>query len=412
MTQATAPHKLTTRSLRAIPIALACALVSLLCFIAPMYVIRPFRPQGSREFPFAMAVRQAGPVVSALCVVIAIGILIWAWRRTRLLSRMGLVLCLLLTIFGAWLTRFNVFEMMFHPYPSPAFAGAASTRLYKDDMLMSVTLGGETHAYPIGAMGYHHIVNDLVGGVPIAATYCTLCHTGVVWKRTLDGRVLTFRLAGIRNGNALLRDEETSSIWQQTTGLAIFGPLKGRQLELVHSDELTFALWRAEQPRGLVLLPNAQFAAQYERKGWEKYVERYPSVIDTAKTGVKPRELMLGIETFSASKAFPWKAVLSAKLIQDRVGAEPVLLLIGPDDFSVRAFRTEPDTTFVRQPDPATNQLMLDAESSSAWNFSGCAIRGPLTGHCLPPLDAKKDYWFDWRNYHPSTTIYATYSLR
>ena len=100
MTQATAPHKLTTRSLRAIPIALACALVSLLCFIAPMYVIRPFRPQGSREFPFAMAVRQAGPVVSALCVVIAIGILIWAWRRTRLLSRMGLVLCLLLTIFG------------------------------------------------------------------------------------------------------------------------------------------------------------------------------------------------------------------------------------------------------------------------------------------------------------------------
>jgi hypothetical protein len=377
-----------------------------------MYVIRPFRPQGPREFPFALAVRQAGPIVSALCVLIAIGVVIWAWNRTSILARIGLVVCLLLAIFGAWLARFNVFEMMFHPYPSPAFGAAASVKLDKDDMVMSVTIGGETHAYPIGAMGYHHIVNDVVGGVPVTATYCTLCHTGVIWKRTVGGRVLTFRLGGIRNGNALLRDEETSSIWQQTTGIALFGPLKGRQLELVHSDELTFALWHAEQPRGLILQPNAQFAAQYERKGWEKYVERYPSVIDTSKTGVKPRELMLGIETASASKAFPWKAVLSAKLIQDHVGADPALLVIGPDDFSVRVFRTQPGTTFVRHPDPATGQLMIDAETSSVWNFAGCAIRGPLSGHCLQRLDAKKDYWFDWRNYHPSTTIYASYPLR
>ena len=405
MKQSTIAQLQTTSVPFAGPVSLACAVISLFCFIAPIYVIRPFRPQGPREFPFALAVRQAGPIISALCVLVAIAALIRAWPHTRrILSRIGLVLCLLLAFIAAWLTRVNVFEIMFHPYLSPAFGAADSVVLDQDDMVMSITLGGETHAYPIGAMGYHHIVNDVVGGTPVAVTYCTLCHTGIIWKRVLDGRILTFRLIGIRNGNALLRDEETSSIWQQTTGIAVFGPLKGKQLDLMHSDELTFALWRAEQPRGLILKPSPEFASLYEKKDWEKSVEKFPSVIDTAKSGIKPRELMLGIATASASMAFRWKTLLSAGIIQDSVGADSVLLVIGPDNFSARAFQIQTNATFLRQ-GPVTNGLMTDAETSSVWNFSGCAVSGPLKGQCLQPLDAKKDYWFDWLNYHPSTAV-------
>ena len=54
-----------------------------------------------------------------------------------------------------------------------------------DDKVLAVTLGQEARAYPIRTMGYHHIVNDTVNGVPIAVTYCTLCHTGLVWNRML-----------------------------------------------------------------------------------------------------------------------------------------------------------------------------------------------------------------------------------
>ena len=233
-----------------------------------MYVIRPFRAQGPHEFPLAMAVRQAGPVVSALCVLFAIAVLIRAWPRVRAGSRAILIVCVLLALAGAGLTRVNIFEIMFHPYASPAFEAADAAALDPDDLVLSVTLGGETHAFPIRAIGYHHIVNDMVGGWPVAATYCTLCHTGIVWKRVVDGQVLTFRLTGIRNGNALLRDEETGTIWQQTTGVAIFGPLKGKHLELVHSDELTFTAWRNEQPHGLILKPDPEFAALYEKKDW------------------------------------------------------------------------------------------------------------------------------------------------
>ena len=81
---------------------------------------------------------------------------------------------------------------------------------------------------------------------------------------------------------------KTSSIWQQSTGIAIFGPFRGRQLQLVHCDELTFALWRKEVPNGMVLKPDAQHAGEYDDKDWEKHVEQTRTVVDTSKSGISP----------------------------------------------------------------------------------------------------------------------------
>lgn len=385
--------------------AIACAIVSLACFLFPMYIIQPYRAQGPREFPLAIAIRDTGPVLSALCVLFIMAVMFRLWSRVDRRSRFGLTACLIVAVAGAALTRINVFELMFHPDLSPDFGPATSANIDSDDMVISFTQNGETHAWPVRALGYHHIVNDVVGGVPVVATYCTLCHTGIVWSRQVDGRVLTFRLTGIRNGNALLRDEETNTIWQQTTGEAIYGTLKGKHLQMMHSDELTFALWKKEQPRGLVLKPDAKSAPSYEPKDWEKNVLEDPVVVDTSKTGIAPRELMVGIATGSGSKAFPMKSVLSAGLIQDRVGADSVLLVVAPDNLSVRAFRAQPNATYIRSNPPA-DALMTDTETSSAWNFSGCAVSGPLQGQCLTPLNAVKDYWFDWMNYHPQTAVF------
>jgi len=79
-----------------------------------------------------------------------------------------------------------------------------------------------------------------------------------VWKSTVDGRVLHFRLAGINNQNFIMRDEETGSWWQQISGKAIQGPLKGKQLAPVAFDEVSFAIWKQEHPSGQVLAPDRQ----------------------------------------------------------------------------------------------------------------------------------------------------------
>jgi hypothetical protein len=242
-----------------------------------------------------------------------------------------------------------------------------------------------------------------------------------VFQRTIDGIQLRFHLAGINNQNFLMRDEQTGTYWQQITGVAISGPLMGRHLALVSADELTFGLWKMEQPNGTVLNDVPRYSAEYAPENWDIRMAKAPTVISYAQAGLKPRDLMLGIHAFGASRAFPYAAVLKEKLIQDRIGSEPILLVVGGDNRSVRVFRqrivgTAETPQFYRiidsRSDAQANEmrsdsLFMDAQTGSQWNFQGCAVAGKLKGVCLERIDVVKDYWFDWRNYNPETTVYG-----
>jgi len=222
----------------------------------------------------------------------------------------------------------------------------------------------------------------------------------------VDGKVLHFRLAGINNQNFLMRDRESGSWWQQVSGLAIAGPMRGKALELALYDELSFALWKLESPQGQVLAQVAKDASHYE-SNWEPEVQKLPTVIDFPNSGLDSRDVVLGIEHNGASRAYPLPTVLVRAPIQDRLGGTPIVLLAGPDGKSVRAFVSELDGAeleLFHKNDSAW--ALIDSSSGSEWNFKGCAISGPSTGKCLSPLPLLKDYWFDWRNYHPSTSIF------
>jgi hypothetical protein len=122
-----------------------------------------------------------------------------------------------------------------------------------------------------------------------------------VWETTVDGRVLHFHLAGINNQNFIMKDEETGSWWQQVTGEAIFGPLRGKVLKPVFMDELTFATWKREQPQGRVLSPDEKIAAkgEYAPPDWEDRMLRVPVATQVNAPTLDKRELVVGI-TISA----------------------------------------------------------------------------------------------------------------
>jgi hypothetical protein len=403
MTQVLEEKKVGTKAWPWLLSGLAFAVVSAACVRVPMHVIRPFHPQDATALSVALWIHDAGLLLAGLCAALAVALTIWSWKRVRRIwFRVAMVCLCVVAIAGAYLTHVNIFEKMFHPYDAPAFGSEEKAPVDPNDMVLAVLLGGHARAYPILTMGYHHIVNDTVEGVPIAVTYCTLCHTGIVWDPVVDGKRLHFRLAGINNGNALLRDEETKSVWQQSTGEAIFGPLKGQHLKLIRSSELSYALWRKEQPLGDVLRPDAPYLPEYEKKGWESYVEKTPAMIDTSKSGIKPHELMLGVTVGGKNKAYPINSILAAKLIQDEVGGSPTLVVVGPDGVSIRVFKA-PGLTFARG---EGDKVMQDAETGSGWNFQGCALDGKLVGQCLKEIDANRDYWFDWMNHHPDTGVF------
>jgi hypothetical protein len=127
---------------------------------------------------------------------------------------------------------------------------------------------------------------------------------------------------------------------------------------------------------------------------------------------MKGRDLILGIQAGGASRAFLYDQVVKEKLVKDLVGTEPVLLVVGADGVSVRAFEDRipgaggvPDFYRITANEPGS--LLMDSATGSEWNFQGCAVSGRAKGTCLERVPMLKDYWFDWRNYNPGTTIYG-----
>jgi hypothetical protein len=220
------------------------------------------------------------------------------------------------------------------------------------------------------------------------------------------GLVLTFHLAGINNQNFLMRDDQTGTFWQQISGLAVSGPLSGMQLEPVHSDELSFALWRSEAPEGTVLKALPRDAHDYEIKYWDVRIAKVKTVLDFPNSGLKSRDIVMGVDAFGASRAYPVARIIAAKLVEDRLGSEPILLVTGPDGKSIRVFQARLPGQTLAPEYYKTVDVFMDSETGSEWDFSGCAVAGKRLGSCLAPVYALKDYWFDWRNYHPATTIF------
>ena len=209
-----------------------------------------------------------------------------------------------------------------------------------------------------------------------------------------------------------MRDEETGSYWQQITGAAIAGPLKGRQLTLMRQDELTFGLWKKEQPNGTVLAPLPRYAGKYEKATWEAEIGKLPTVIHGPKGTLPDRETIIGIAISGQARAYPMNRLTAqSPILLDTIGSQPIMLVLGPDGKSIRVFSRLLDArslefygqSVVTQSDAWS---LVDASTLSQWNFDGCAIAGEMKGQCLSRVEALKDYWFDWQHYHPKTGIY------
>jgi hypothetical protein len=209
-----------------------------------------------------------------------------------------------------------------------------------------------------------------------------------------------------------MRDEETGSFWQQNNGTAIAGPLRGATLTLVPQDELTFGLWKKEQPNGSVLAALPRYAAKYEKATWESEIAKLPTVIHAKKDTLPDRETILGVSLNGEARAFPLsKLTVASPVLIDAVGGEPIMLVLGPDGKSVRVFSrsvVKETLEFYGRGGGASGEPwgLADSHSLSEWSFEGCSVSGAMKGQCLERLNALKDFWFDWQHYHPVSSFY------
>jgi hypothetical protein len=230
-----------------------------------------------------------------------------------------------------------------------------------------------------------------------------------VWETTVDGRVLHFHLAGINNQNFIMKDEETGSWWQQVTGEAIVGPLKGKRLRAVFVDELTFATWKSEQKQGRVLRPDERIEAkgEYPPPDWEERMSKVPVATQLASQTLDNRTLVAGITINGAAKAYLLTALQKQNPIMDDLGGTPLIIVLGDDGKSIRAFNRTvegQEREFFIKPD--SSPLLLVDDKGTEWDFAGAALNSPSLGIQLTKIAVLKDYWFDWKTYNPRTSVY------
>jgi hypothetical protein len=155
-----------------IALLLICLAVALFLLVYPVYVIRPFRHQGARELEVALAVMRFRPIAIGAAVALAVIATVQYWRARPSLWRRTLVaLAGAATIACAVLSRINIYEKMFYPVGRPEFIAASTANFNGAEKVLAIRVGDAVRAYPIRSISYHHIVNDLLGGVAIAATY-------------------------------------------------------------------------------------------------------------------------------------------------------------------------------------------------------------------------------------------------
>lgn len=122
--------------------------------------------------------------------------------------------------------------------------------------VIGVTAGGKAMAYFVTMLRRHEVINDNIGGRPVAAAYREQADLAVVYDRVLKGDTLSLRASGWTYKEvSILVDEETGSLWcPDRQGLrAIQGQHLGQRLSIVESADTTWGQWKARHPDSHIL---------------------------------------------------------------------------------------------------------------------------------------------------------------
>lgn len=376
--------------------------------ILRVYFIMPF--PGSQEDD---TIRIAYFIHNNIIYFRLIGLALFVYPAAFFFRRGSqLVKITLAVVFGFYGVVFYMFnyrflaDQMFLQPKSKIFLDVHGNTIGMKQLVLGVTIGTESKAYPIEIIGYHHQVRDSVGGQPIMVTYCTVCRTGRVFSPVIDRKPESFRLVGMDHYNAMFEDAQTKSWWRQANGEAIVGPMKGKMLSEIGSGQMSLAAWTNLHPDTKILQADSKFADAY--KELEDYDEgkRKGRLERKDSLSWKDKSWIVAIQIGMGARAYDWIELQKMRVINDTLQGIPLLVMAAPDSMSFYSYNriVKSDTlTFSFNGD---GQNMIDTKTNSTWSWTGKCIEGALKNSLLTPMQAYQEYWHSWRTFHPQTTRY------
>ena len=246
----------------------------------------------------------------------------------------------------------------------------ADTFMRDKDVVISVTHAGETRAYPFRILNWHEVVNDTIGDLHFAASYCPLCGTAISFNRTVNGRILTFGVSGLLYlDNVLMYDHQSESLWSQLFLQGVTGPQFGTPLDFVPSTQLLYGSWKALFPEGRVLSTDTGHTRNYDINPYARYFEN-------------PNPLFPVGDIRNDLEAKAW---VYGVLVGDRAIA------------------------FSRDNLPSGQAFELDFNGQTlAINYDENAQRIDVTeSQSGVPLTGLWSFWFAWQAFHPETELWT-----
>lgn len=318
---------------------------------------------------------------------------------------------------------------------SPRFESVAEADrwLEPNEPVVMVTYGGVARAYPLRIFMFHEIVNDEVGGLPLAVTYCPLCNTAIAFERQVGERLLDFGTTGrLRFSNLIMYDRQSESWWQQATGEAIIGELVGQQLAFYPAPLVAWQDFKAAYPEGEVLSQETGFSIGYGRnpyRGYDLadnyevdeggYRDPFLYVGPDTPTSLPPVGRILGVEIGEEAVAYPYEILEVQRVVNDMVAGEPIAIFWTPGSAAALEASTVAGgrdvgaaVAYQRTLDGRTltflyeGEAIRDQETGSRWNILGQAVGGELEGSQLEPVVGVNHFWFSWAAFNASTRLY------
>ncbi len=252
----------------------------------------------------------------------------------------------------------------------PRVVPARGATLAPADRVLGIAHRGVARAYPVRILNWHEVVNDRLGGQPVAVTYCPLCGSGVAFDARVRERTLSFGVSGLLFDNdVLLYDRQTESLWSQLKFLAVTGPMIGTRLERLPIEHTSWQDWRAQHPRTEVLSFETGFERDYARDPYLGYDRDPATYFPVSRTDARlaPKSWVVGVERDGHAKAYPFEALgTGAGVLRDTVGGQALLI-----------------------------------------RFDGAHRTARVTDTQGRPVAAVTAFWFAWAAFNPGTAVYS-----
>ena len=311
------------------------------------------------------------------------------------------------------------------PLDKPVFTTLEGADEWLDPLepVVVVEINGDRRAYPLQILTWHEIVNDVVGGTPVAVTFCPLCNSAIAFKRTLDGVVYDFGTTGkLRKSDLVMWDRQTQSWWQQLTGVAIAGVLSGARLEFHPAAIVSWEAFKTHSPEGQVLSKETGYNRNYGSNPYLGYdrVGEPPFLFRGELDGrLLPKERVLAINIGEKDLAIPFPVLAEERVINIEFNGVDLAVFFDPQAKSVLdgyliSDSREVGSASVFKPVVDGQKLTFqideerftDAETGSTWNILGAAVEGPLAGKQLEIVIHGNHFWFAWAAFKPDSEIY------